>query len=247
MPARIYIDHSLLAVPADARLVITGGQAHHLRNVLRTSTGEVITLFDGRGASALARVAGFGRGEVEVEVLSVDGEVDASPTGVILATAVPKGERSGWLVEKATELGVERWIPLRTRRSTVDPGEGKLRKLRATVVEASKQCQRNRLMDVGTPVALADLLATWQATAASILVAHQDGVAWRPQAARDPVLVIVGPEGGLTPQELDQCRAAGAQFVSLGPRTLRVETAALVMASLCQLARGQATQAVGLG
>jgi 16S rRNA (uracil1498-N3)-methyltransferase len=239
MQARFYIDTSLAEVEVPGCLRLAGKEAHHLQTVLRIRQGETVTLFDGLGSSGVARVAATERGRVALDLLAVATE-DAPPASrVTLATAVPKTDRGQWLVEKATELGVERWIPVLTERSTVNPGAGRLKKLRATVIEACKQCGRDRLLRVEEPVPLLQLLGA-EAVQSKMLVADVNGASWSGGfvTAQSPVLALVGPEGGLTAAELEACLAAGAQPVALGPRTLRVETAAVALAALCLLGRG---------
>ncbi|MEM9657181.1 MAG: RsmE family RNA methyltransferase, partial [Planctomycetota bacterium] len=126
-------------------ITIDGGEAHHLLHVLRLSPGDGVTLFDGEGAQYDAEVFSCGRSTVELhvgEAHAVDREL---PQLLTLACPLPKGDRQRWIVEKAVELGVTRLIPLQTDRS----GSGGGVKLKRYVIEASKQCGRNRLMRIG--------------------------------------------------------------------------------------------------
>jgi 16S rRNA (uracil1498-N3)-methyltransferase len=159
----------------------------------------------------------------------------ATRVQVTLATAVPKVDRMRWLVEKATELGVERLIPLQTSRSVVAPGAVKLDKLRQAVIEACKQSGRNRLMTV-------DSLTSWKQFVAEVMPAQATLVADRgglplpslelPALPKTPVLLVIGPEGGLSPAEIHEAVEAGARTVSLGTNILRIETAALALAAV---------------
>ena len=210
------------------RLTLDGDEARHLVRVRRVGAGGVVELFDGQGFATLARVSAVDRGRVEL-VAEGDPLPDRAPAcKITLAAAVPKGDRFDWLVEKATELGVARLRPLRTERSVVDPRQAKLDRLRRAVVEASKQCGRNRLMAIDPPSDWSELLTGTQADAWR-LVAHPGGEAFfeasEPVAGR--AVVAVGPEGGFTEAEVDAARRAGWGVVGLGPTVLRVETAAV--------------------
>jgi len=158
-----------------------------------------------------------------------------------LAVALPKGDRQKWLVEKATELGVTRLIPLVTERGVAQPTEAALERLRRSVIEASKQCGRNRLMEIGAPCAASECFA--QASAEAIhIVADPTGESlvaqsWSRRAGTTatPMIAAVGPEGGFTPEEVAAAQVAGWRLVSLGSRVLRVETAAIALAAWAAL------------
>lgn len=229
MSRRFYYPGSLEA----ETVRLEGPEAHHLVHVLRAEAGQQVFLFDGAGTEALAEVLGVSRKTADLRICRTIGASEPE-SGLVLATAVPKGERFRWLVEKATELGVERLVPLHTTRSTVDPRENKLDKLRQTVIEACKQCGRNRLMEIEAPVEWADLLAR-EATLRPCFVSQPAGepVSGVTAFAGTPApLVAIGPEGGFTEDEIQQGLAAGARLVSLGPRILRIETAAIAVAAL---------------
>src|SRR5262249_53228101 len=147
------------------------------------------------------------------------------------AAPLPKGDRGDFLLEKLTELGVTDFVPLRTRRSVIHPREARLDKLERAVIEASKQCGRNVLMQVGPLTDWDDYCRRTELPQRKIL-AHPGGEAITTGAAGD-MAVAVGPEGGFTDEEVTLARAAGWRVVSLGPRILRVETAALALAVLC--------------
>ena len=144
---------------------------------------------------------------------------------------LPKGDRQRWLVEKAVELGVARLVPLETDRSTVEARGDKLDRY---VIEASKQCGRNRLMAIAPPQTWGEWLATGSAAHARRWIADPTGVPldFVECALPRETYAAVGPEGGLTPEELTAARAAGWQIIALGPRILRIETAAISLAAL---------------
>ena len=221
---------------------MTGPEAHHLVHVMRARVGEEVVLFDGSGAEFTAEIEHVNRSAVEFRVFArreVDREL---PVELTLGVALPKGERQKWLVEKAVELGVARLVPLETSRSVVQPGDRAPPKLGRAVIEASKQCGRNRLMEITAGQKLDEFVATGRGAACRLLAhpaARADVPAERLPAdvlprldQTGPVLLAVGPEGGFTPEEIDLATAAGWQSIDLGPRVLRIETAAIVLSAL---------------
>ena len=225
---------------------LVGDEARHLAKSLRAEIGAEVTLFDGGGGEFTARVRRLGRSTIELDVLA---RVDADrelPFELELGVALPKGDRQRWLVEKAVELGVSRLIPLRTARGVAQPVASALQRLRRAVIEASKQCGRNRLMEVLEPQDLGDYLARdrgdsvcWFAhpSAPPPPVGSEPGEG----ADRSPVHLAVGPEGGFTAEEEHEARSSCWRMVGLGPRILRTETAAIALAALA------ATRGGGLG
>ncbi len=133
------------------RAVLTGAEAHHLIHVMRAAPGLEVVLFDGGGDEFRAAVERVGRGDVQLAILSRERVDRELPLSITLGVALPKGDRQRWLVEKATELGVGRIVPLLTRRAVARPSEQTLKRLHRAVVEASKQCGRNRLMQIDEP------------------------------------------------------------------------------------------------
>lgn len=223
------------------RATLSGAESHHLIHVMRATPGTQVTLFDGGGDEFTATVERVGRAEVELTVLSrqqIDREL---PFDLTLGVALPKGDRQRWLVEKAVELGIRRIVPLRTQRGVAQPVEQALARLRRTVVEASKQCGRNRLMQIDEPQAWPDFVADDPNAACRLLAhpgksgqtpadfSHSDDVL--PYGAKI-VMLAIGPEGGFAEEEVSLAVAAGWQAVDLGPRILRIETAATLLAAM---------------
>jgi 16S rRNA (uracil1498-N3)-methyltransferase len=235
-------DRYFVETPITAdRATLAGPEAHHLIHVMRAAPGEPVTLFDGCGDQFSAVVERVGRADVTLTVLareSVDREL---PFSLVLGVALPKGDRQKWLVEKAVELGVTRIVPLRSLRGVAQPVEQAILRLRRAVVEASKQCGRNRLMQIDQPQHWPDFAAAAARddNAGSIrLFAHpgaettaHDVLAASPNVNQN-VFVAVGPEGGFADEEAATAVAAGWRTVSLGPRILRMETAALLLATI---------------
>ncbi|HVA46831.1 MAG TPA: 16S rRNA (uracil(1498)-N(3))-methyltransferase [Pirellulales bacterium] len=214
-------------------------EARHLAHVMRARTGDEVVVFDGSGAEWQARVAGIGRRQVELDLLErreVDREL---PLRITLAVALPKGDRQRWLVEKAVELGVHRLQPLVTERGVAQPIDKALVRLRRTVIEASKQCGRNRLMEIASPVDCLDCITAASEGDAVRAMADPSGrqsvgsfLAGLKLSAATALTWLIGPEGGFSEHELDVAQRHGWPFVSLGRRILRVETAAVYLAAV---------------
>jgi len=213
-------------------VTLVGPEAHHLIHVMRADPGAQVTLFDGSGAEFPAIVERVGRSDVALTVLSREPIDRELPFEITLGVALPKGERQKWLVEKAVELGVARIVPLRTQRGVAQPVEQTLARLRRTVVEASKQCRRNRLLEIADPRSWPDFITETPPAPRRLLAHPAVKAAVKGDAALflpGPVVLAVGPEGGFTDDEVVSAVAAGWQTVNLGPRILRVETASLLL------------------
>jgi 16S rRNA (uracil1498-N3)-methyltransferase len=224
------------ALPAGDHAVLDGPEGRHAATVKRLRPGEAVQLSDGRGGVAHAVVVTAGRDTVE---LSVVGRVASDPPSprVLVAQALVKGDRGELAVETATEAGVDAILPWRAARSVArweegPRGEKALARWRSTVREAAKQARRPWFPDVEEPVTTA-ALARRVADVDLALVLHEAGtepladLGPRLRVARD-VLLVVGPEGGVSDEELAALTAAGARPVRLGPEVLRASTAAAV-------------------
>lgn len=226
--------------------VLDGPEAHHLIHVMRAKPGCRVTLFDGSGAEFPAEVERVGRSDVQLTVLARE-EIDRElPFALILGVALPKGDRQKWLVEKAVEVGVSRIVPLETARGVAQPVEKALDRLRRSVVEASKQCGRNRLLEIADPQSWRAFVAS-EAQATCRLLAHpaesatphdKPGLLATLQQSLEAgsrAVLAVGPEGGFTDEEVAAALDAGWQGVDLGRRILRVETAAVALSAAIAL------------
>lgn len=217
-------------------VLLDGPEARHLLQVLRLDTGEPVTLFNGAGLRADGIIGSTTRKTAHITL----GQVTHSPPATLalsLAVALPKGDRVDWLIEKCTELGVVELIPLRTTRSVVDAGAGKLERLRQHVFTACKQCRRDHAMVISETVSFSELLGVRAAqgspTNHHTWLLDPSGTA-QPVAPTSPAttaLALVGPEGGFTPDELEQAGSGGVQVVRLPTPILRIETAAVALAA----------------
>jgi 16S rRNA (uracil1498-N3)-methyltransferase len=214
--------------PQNGKLRLGPEEARHLSRVCRLGIGDIIEVFDGKGHATEAEIVRLEKESVELTAIGTTLADPLPPFPLILASAVPKGDRFDWLVEKATELGVERLIPMVTERSVVQPGASKLKRLRKAIIEASKQCGRNRLMILDTPV-------HWY----QLLEIHSDSIRFLADPVGNPsphwptippgrsVILAVGPEGGFTPLERARADQIGWLTIRLGSTILRIETAGL--------------------
>jgi 16S rRNA (uracil1498-N3)-methyltransferase len=228
MSARFYFDGPLQRGTVE----LTGPEAHHLAAVCRLGPGDDVCLFNGDGHEYQVRVQSAGKHCVVLEVRSRATPERELPFALTVAAPLPKGDRAQFLVEKLTELGVTTFVPLATERSIIVPREAKLDKLRRYVIEASKQCGRNVLMSIA-PLVDWTSYCRQQNHAQVRLIAHPGRDSAQPlQLPRgESVGVAIGPEGGFTDAEIALSQQTGWQHVCLGPRVLRVETAALMLAA----------------
>jgi 16S rRNA (uracil1498-N3)-methyltransferase len=232
MSDRFYVNLPLRIGP----ITVEGSEAHHLTAVRRIRPGDRVCLFNGDGKEYPAEVTATARRKVTLQVIGVEAPTRELGFRLEVAAPLPKGDRGQFLLEKLTELGVTTFVPIRSQRSIIQPGEARVEKMRRHVVEACKQCGRNVLMEVAP-------LADWENYCgrsdlpATRILAHPSSPAVVDPAnrARDGFAMAVGPEGGFTEAEVDKAKENGWQLLDLGPRTLRIETAALVLAAWASL------------
>lgn len=222
------------ALPPAGTLWLDGPEGRHAATVKRLRAGEGVRLGDGRGGLARAVVVSTGRDRVQLEIVERC-DVPAPRLRVVLAQALVKGDRGELAVELATEAGVDEVLPWRAARCVArwedgPRGEKALGRWRATVREAAKQARRPWVPPVGEPVATAEL-ARRVGAATAALVLHESaehGLVPDALPEQGDLLLVVGPEGGITDEELATLSAAGALPVRLGPEVLRASTAAAV-------------------
>lgn len=223
-------------------VILKGQAARHVSKVLRRQPGDPLTLFDGAGRSGEAVIRRIQRDLIEVELLTLRREDTESPLRVLLAMAVVRADPMDLVIQKATELGVTTIQPVLTERSVVRLSRGRAEKRLAhwhrLAASACEQCGRNTLPGILQPLALTSWLGDLGAAGADEfrLLAHPsepDGFAL-PTVPVAETIVLVGPEGGLSDEEIGLAKRVGFVGISLGPRVLRAETAAVALLSLVQ-------------
>ncbi len=236
---RLYVDAEL---SEGAEIRLDGNHAHYLLKVMRIQQGQSVKFFDNRTGEYLAHVTMLGKRDL---ILLVDGktrERDIVPD-LWLITAPIKKDRYNWIAEKATELGIAKMIPVQTERT--QNVQIKPDKLRAHMIEAAEQCERTGLPMLDGLIKLDALLQNWPADRHLFFAderIHESGEGSFRKAlmANDgPAAILIGPEGGFSDSENAAIRALPQSVpVSLGPRILRAETAAIAAISLWMAGRG---------
>jgi len=227
-------------LPASGVFELDENESRHACGVLRMSVGDVCLAFDGCGGEARCTITKVTRRAVELHVVERLDTNRELRKPITIAVALPKGDRQKTLVDFLVQLGVHSFQLLVTKRGVAQPVDAALVRLRRSVIESSKQCGRNQLMNVLEPVDLAQLISVPPAEEPLRIFAHPyDDVVPLNQLqsnakSAEAITVVIGPEGGLTEEEVDSLRAAGWIAASLGPRILRVEVAATHVA--CWLA-----------
>jgi 16S rRNA (uracil1498-N3)-methyltransferase len=219
---RLFVDQPLIATQT---LTLEDAPANYLANVMRVRGGDPVRLFDDRTGEWLAIVLEAGRKRVTLTVTDQLREREQVPDLHLLFAPIKKG-RIDWLVEKATELGVAHLQPVLTQRTIVD--RLNLDRLQAHLIEAAEQCDRTALPTLAEPITLDRLLAGWQGGRTLLFADETGGQPLGAAVEPGPAALLTGPEGGFTADERAAIRATpGATAISLGPRILRADTAAL--------------------
>ena len=228
-------------------LVVAGDEAAHALRVKRLEPGDRVEVLDGRGRVGegtllSAHKQGKSHWAAQIDVRSVRQAPPTSPR-VVVRTGVPKGERVEQMLDGLSQVGAAAWGPLRTARSVVDPRSGKMDRLTRVAREASKQCGRAWTLEVLPGTDLAPALAE---SGPRAVLADASGAPYEPTGAGE-VLLLVGPEGGWEPAEIERARRAGARVASFGVHVMRVETAAVASAAIVLDAERRAALSVGRG
>lgn len=228
---------------SSSTLRITGSEADHLRRVLRVQTGYRVTGFNGKGDGWLAEITSIGKHDIQCKIITtLPPEIERN-TQISIGVGVVKGQRMDWAVEKCSELGADVFIPLLTDYSVVNPGQNKIERCRSIAVASAKQSRRLRLMSVSESVKLIDFIDR-SITDKSIpnnnekttIFALDNGIDAIPFTKLKgmitqslSVIILVGPEGGFSDDEIEFMTSKFIKTVSLGRRPLRTETAATVI------------------
>jgi len=232
------------------QIILTGDLAHHLRDVLRSETGETIELVDEKQARYRTELTQVTKHKIVANILQKDEKPPPSGPSIFLAQAVLKGDKMDWVVQKATELGVTAIFPVVTERTIARPRTEReahqIGRWRKIAKEASQQCGRSDIPMVRTVVSLDALLKNPPDVSLKLIPWEQEQKPSLKVVLAEPnlhcpagqwnnsMIVLIGPEGGLTPSEVEKARETGWISVSLGPRILRAETAGLAVLAILQ-------------
>jgi 16S rRNA (uracil1498-N3)-methyltransferase len=212
-------------------VTLAGEEFHHAFRVHRTRTGEEVELFDGGGVNVVAVVRSVGRGEASAEIVAPVADAREPHSAISLGLALIQPERFELVLQKGTELGVTRFIPLLTEHGEVrwERVASKLERWQKIVLEAVKQSGRARIPAIEPAARFEEMLRLDTATK-TMFDSDEPESALR-EKTRDQLL-LVGPEGGWSARELAAVREGGCSFRRLGPRRLRAETAAIAATAI---------------
>jgi 16S rRNA (uracil1498-N3)-methyltransferase len=258
MSNRFYIDPSVSTKNSD-RVTLLGDEAFHLRQVMRGKIGDEIFLFDGVGGLFRGVVDSISKNKIEIQLLEQLADYAESPLKLTIATALPKGDRQKFLVEKLAELGVHRFIPISLERSVARADAGVIARFQRYVIEAAKQCGRNTLMEIKEEMTLECLIKFTQDYNAGINVTKNNDelnstqqnfsrLLLHPVSLGDVkqispkqllndnlprnIVALIGPEGSFTDREITASINSGFIPIEMGKRILRTETACITIAAL---------------
>lgn len=232
------------AIESPESVWIEGEDARHIERVLRMRAGEFVYIVLNHEVQWLGELQTFDNGRVQVKLLDKLPPSEVEPARIVLYQGIPKSDKMDWIVQKATELGVERIVPVQMKRSVSriekkDKAEKKRVRWHRIAEEASKQSKRLTIPEVDLAIGLQEMIEGFAADS-QILVAYEDEKQQglhKPLLAMDskrPIGIVIGPEGGFEPEEIDALRDSGAEIIGLGRRILRTETASLALIALIQ-------------
>ncbi len=240
----------------DKRASIAGPELEHMKKVLRLKPGECVTLFDDEGWEHEAIIQSYGARDAQLEILTSFQPKRESPLDITLAQAIGKGEKMDWVVEKATELGVQAVLPFFSSytvpRLTADKMQKRRSRWEKIAVSAAKQSGRTRIPKIMEVCGFDSMIQRDWSCELKVLFCPEESVAGLNQlkAGREhlaSVLLVIGPEGGFTSEEVEQASSHGFQTVQLGKRVLRTETAAVSVLSIVQFLWGDLGEGGGGG
>jgi 16S rRNA (uracil1498-N3)-methyltransferase len=237
---RVYVDDAL---ENRGSCELTGTAANHVARVLRLGSGAPLVLFDGRGGEYAGTVESCGKDRVRVAIGEHSPVERESKLALTLAQGIARAERMDLIVQKATELGVGRIVPIAAERSVVraaaQQAERKQEHWRSIAIAACEQCGRNRLPVIDAPARIEAWMAARAASDVSLILSPRAGRPLRDLLdAAQSIALLIGPEGGLSPAEEACALAGGFRAACLGPRILRTETAAIAALAAIQTAVG---------
>ena len=239
---RVHVEQPLAA---GAEISLPAGAGEHLTRVLRLAAGARVLLFNGDGHDYSATLLDTTRNGARARIEGAQAAAAAeSALALTLVQSIARGEKMDWILQKATELGVARIVPVFTARTEVrlDGGRGdkRLAHWRGVICAACEQCGRARLPQLDAPQPLAHWLATAAREESLLMLDPQSSTRVRDLPALSAAQLVIGPEGGLDAADLLLLHAAGARGLTLGPRVLRTETAGMAALAMLQSHHGDA-------
>lgn len=225
----------------DGRVTITGPDVNHISRVLRLGAGDCLTVLDGLGKAFDAVIEKPGKEEVVCAIRKEFPAGGTPPVRVTLVQGIPKGDKMDLIVQKGTELGVSRVIPLTSQRAVVklegDKSHKRRERWQRIALEAAKQCRRPDVPEVDEPTGWDPVLAGLPPEVVALIPWEEESAeSLKEVLLREPtkkeIYVFIGPEGGFAPGEVERARARGVRPVTLGPRILRTETAGLAVLTM---------------
>lgn len=233
---RIYYSETL---QVNTEISLTGNAANHVAKVLRMQLGDDLRIFNGDGYEYAAKIIAINKRDVKVNIETTIENNKESPLQIHLQQAVARAEKMDWIVQKSTELGVASITPIITERSGVklsaDRWDKRLEHWRAIAISACEQCGRNRIPEINPVVTFSYLLEQAQGGQCFILAPNAPTrLTTHLISTNASIQLLIGPEGGFSPLELQKAEQRGYCALSLGPRILRAETAPIVAVSVLQ-------------
>jgi 16S rRNA (uracil1498-N3)-methyltransferase len=232
--SRLYIAHEL---QAQASVELTGPNAHYLSNVLRLSTGTLLRVFNGDGHEYSATITAMHKQHVTLQLNAAETPTTESPLHTVLGLGISRGERMDYAIQKSTELGVSVIAPLFTEHCEVKlQGERidkRLAHWQQIAISACEQCGRVQIPTILPPQPLASWLTNVD-TDLRLLLDHEEAGRLDDARPQNGVSLLIGPEGGLTSDEISAAKSAGFTGIALGRRVLRTETAPVVALAVLQ-------------
>jgi 16S rRNA (uracil1498-N3)-methyltransferase len=228
------------------RLLLPKTEAHYVANVLRLRRGDEVQAFDGAGQTFQLRLLTVSAAAVEGQLVTTLTSREEAGAQLVLGQGVPKGAKMDLIVEKCSELGLTTLVPLYTARTVgrdTAREAAKLARWRRVAAAAARQCGRHTFLDIQAPVSVRDICVTSGDAPVKIVCWEEEQEQGLRQVlerstGQSPVVVLIGPEGGLTPEEVAVAQSRGFMVVNLGWRLLRTETAAIAVTSIIRYSLG---------
>ncbi|MEO5863821.1 MAG: 16S rRNA (uracil(1498)-N(3))-methyltransferase [Nitrospiraceae bacterium] len=235
-----FVDPDVITPPT---IRITGDLLHHLRASLRVRPGDCLTLNDGCGTRYRAEVTHVTSQAIDSRIIDRQTEPARTTSSIVLGQALIKGDKMDWVIQKATELGVAAIVPIHSTHSVIKPNSERLEHQRSRweriARDAAQQSERWTIPTIADPIDVAEICRHYASAAQkSMLVERSSGSSLAtipiPRDSQHAIVILVGPEGGWAPEEQSLAQEQGFLPLTLGPRILRAETAAIAALSILQ-------------